>query len=187
MSSGEIFSRKIVGFEVFEKEASDYAAIVVSKAYAAEGLREGEVSLHSDNGSPMKGSTMLAMLQNLGIMPSFSRPSVSDDNPYSESLFRTVKYCPFYPRKPFASLEEARAWMVKFVHWYNTIHQHSGIRFVTPDVRHQGLDKAILEKRHHIYELARQKNPNRWSKKTRNWEVIDRVYLNPKKADSTTR
>jgi putative transposase len=176
----DIFSRKIVGFNVFEKEAAEYAAEVVSKAYLAEGVQEGEVTLHADNGSPMKGSTMLAMLQKWGVMPSFSRPSVSNDNPYSESLFKTLKYCPFYPSKPFASLEEAQVWVLKFVDWYNHIHQHSGINFVTPQSRHQGLDKVILEKRTCVYEAARQKNPNRWSKKIRNWAMVEQVFLNPK-------
>lgn len=176
----DIFSRKIVGFDVFEQESAEYAAEVVSRAYVAENIRAGEVSLHSDNGGPMKGSTMLLTLQNLGIMPSFSRPSVSNDNPFSESNFKTVKYCPFYPKKPFASLEEAYAWVVKFVLWYNHVHQHSGINFVTPNIRHKGLDSIFLEKRSRLYEIARQKNPNRWSKKIRNWSVAGEVFLNPK-------
>lgn len=176
----DIFSRKIVGYHVFEKESAEYAAMVVAKAYLAEDLRAGDVTLHSDNGGPMKGSTMLAMLQKLGVMPSFSRPSVSDDNPFSESLFRTLKYCPLYPSKPFSSIEEAQAWVTIFVDWYNNVHQHSGINFVTPNARHQGLDKVILEKRTRVYEIARQNNPNRWTKEIRNWGVVEAVYLNPK-------
>ena len=120
----DIFSRKIVGFDIFEQESAEYAATIVSKAYGSEGIQAGEVTLHSDNGNPMKGCTMLVMLQRLGIVPSFSRPSVSNDNPFSESLFRTLKYCPQYPSKPFSSIEEAKAWMVKFVDWYNNVHQH---------------------------------------------------------------
>lgn len=176
----DIFSRKIVGFHVFEKESAEYASNVISKAYLTEGVKEGEVSLHSDNGAPMKGSTMLATLQKLGVMPSFSRPSVSNDNPFSESLFRTLKYCPIYPSKPFSSLEEAQAWVLTFVNWYNNQHKHSGINFVTPNDRHQGLEHEILAKRVNVYTNAQQKNPNRWSKKTRNWEIAGPVYLNPK-------
>lgn len=176
----DIFSRKIVGFDVYESESAEYAACVVSKSYAVEKLREGDVTLHSDNGSPMKGSTMLATLKMLGIVPSFSRPSVSDDNPYSESLFKTLKYCSQYPTKPFSSISEAQDWVLQFVHWYNNIHQHSGINFVTPNARHQGLDKVILENRILVYERARQQNPNRWSKKVRNWKRVDEVYLNTK-------
>lgn len=179
----DIYSRKIVGFDVFEKESAEHASQVVFKAYEAEGVQEGEVVLHSDNGGPMKGSTMLVTLQKLGIVPSFSRPSVSNDNPYSESLFKTLKYCPQYPRKPFVSIEAAEHWVLAFVRWYNHDHQHSGINFVTPASRHKGLDKCILENRVEIYEIARKRNPNRWSKQTRNWAVVSEVYLNPKHTD----
>ena len=179
----DIFSRKIVGFNVFDQQLPEYAASVVSKAYVAENLREGDVTLHSDNGGPMKGSTMLATLQMLGIVPSFSRPSVSDDNPFSESLFKTLKYCPQYPSKPFVSEEEAMIWVVEFVAWYNNIHQHSGINFVTPNARHQGLDKQILSNRAIVYEGAKQQNPNRWSKQVRNWMRVDEVYLNTKRTN----
>lgn len=176
----DIFSRKIVGFNVFDQQCAEHAAGIVTNAYVAEDLHEGDVTLHSDNGSPMKGSTMLATLQMLGIAPSFSRPSVSDDNPFSESLFKTLKYCPQYPSKPFASEEEARMWVKKFVDWYNNIHQHSGINFVTPNTRHQGLDKKILSNRTLVYECAKQKNPNRWSRQVRNWTCVGEVYLNTK-------
>jgi putative transposase len=182
----DIYSRKIVGFNIFEKEDGQYAAKVVSMAYLSEGIKEGEVTLHSDNGSPMKGSTMLEMLKNLGVVPSFSRPSVSNDNPYSESLFRTLKYAPSYPTKPFASIEAAQEWMKKFVYWYNNIHQHSNIKFVTPNARHQGLDNEILKKRTLIYQLAQQRNPGRWSKNIRNWEPEGKVYLNPKHSKKET-
>lgn len=176
----DIFSRKIVGFDVFDEQCAEHAAQVVTRAYVAANVREGEITLHSDNGGPMKGSTMLATLQMLGIVPSFSRPSVSDDNPFSESLFKTLKYCPQYPSKPFVSEEEALIWVVKFVDWYNNIHQHSGINFVTPNARHQGLDIQILLNRELVYEKAKQKNPARWSRKTRNWMRVNEVYLNAK-------
>lgn len=182
----DVFSRKIVGFDVFEQQTAEYAACVVSNAYLAEGLKDGDITLHSDNGSPMKGLTMLATLQMLGIVPSFSRPSVSDDNPFSESLFKTLKYCPQYPSKPFAFVEEALAWVTKFVAWYNNIHQHSGINFVTPSARHQGLDKKILENRTLLYEQAKEQNPNRWSKQVRNWAHVDKVYLNTKRTNRNT-
>jgi len=181
----DIYSRKIVGFDVFEEQTAELAATVVSQAYSAEGLRIGDVILHSDNGGPMKGSMMLATLQRLGIVPSFSRPSVSDDNPYSESLFKTLKYCPQYPSKPFESLEAAKAWVVAFVNWYNNVHQHSGINFVTPSARHAGYDTNILAKRANVYELARQQNPNRWSGNVRNWKQDAVVYLNAKHANKT--
>jgi putative transposase len=179
----DIFSRKIVGFNVFEEQSAEHAADVVSKAYVIENLGEGEVTLHSDNGGPMKGATMLATLQKLGIVPSFSRPSVSDDNPFSESLFKTLKYCPQYPDKPFTSTKEALIWVEKFVHWYNKIHQHSGINFVTPNARHQGLDKEILLNRRAVYEIAKARTPSRWSKQIRNWMRVEEVYLNTKRTN----
>ena len=102
----------------------------------------------------MKAATLLSTLQVLGVATSFSRPSVSNDNPFSESLFRTMKYRPEYPSRPFASLEEARAWVAAFVEWYNTQHLHSGIRFVTPDDRHHGRD-ARVQHQHHKPEHER--------------------------------
>src|SRR5690554_1572739 len=115
--------------------------------------------LHSDNGGPMRGATMLDTLRALGVAPSFSRPAVSDDNPYSEALFRTLKYRPQYPRKPFASLQQARAWVARFVHWYNREHRHSAIRFITPEQRHRGLDTVLLAQRQAVYEAARARPP----------------------------
>src|SRR5476651_937491 len=129
-----------------------------------QGILKAQLTLHADNGGPMKGATMLATLQNLGVAPSFSRPSVSDDNPFSESLFKTLKYRPSFPEGAFAGIEEAREWVRRFVEWYNTEHLHSGIKFVTPASRHQGEDIIILEKRIIVYEMAQQKNPLRWSK-----------------------
>lgn len=179
----DIYSRKIVGFDVFADQTAEHAAQVVSKAYCEEGLQAGDVTLHSDNGGPMKGSTMLATLQRLGVIPSFSRPSVSDDNPFSEALFKTLKYCPNYPSKPFESLVAAKTWITAFVDWYNNVHQHSGINFVTPSARHAGQDTRILAKRARVYEFARQQNPNRWSGNIRNWKQTAEVYLNAKCID----
>lgn len=177
----DVFSRKIVGWEVYETESADQASILFRKTYLREGVAGRDLVLHSDNGSPMKGATMLATLQRLGVMPSFSRPSVSDDNPYSESLFKTLKYHPGYPDKPFVSLEEARIWVVGFQRWYNEEHRHSGLKFVTPGQRHRGEDIAILEQRQQLYEAAKNKCPGRWSGKTRNWKPVKTVYLNPGK------
>jgi putative transposase len=144
-----------------------------------ENIKQNQVVLHSDNGSPMKGATMLVTLQKLGVMPSFSRPSVSNDNPYSESLFRTLKYRSGYPEKKFTDLAQARAWIESFVTWYNDEHCHSGIKFVTPAMRHQNKDREILAKRHAVYENAKSKSPKRWSGNTRNWAPITEVALNP--------
>jgi transposase InsO family protein len=127
----------------------------------------------------MRGATMISTLQWLGVVPSFSRPHVSNDNPYSEALFRTLKYTPAYPKLPFASLEQARSWVARFVVWYNGTHRHSGIRYVTPDERHSGREREILARRHAVYVRARSKRPERWSGNTRNWTPIGTVVLNP--------
>ena len=177
----DIWSRKIVGWAVHESESMGYASGLIDAACASLRLDPRELVLHSDNGGPMKGSTMLATLQRLGIVPSFSRPHVSDDNPYSEALFRTLKYRPEYPRGAFASLEAARQWVEDFVAWYNTEHLHSAIGFVTPDDRHHGRDDKILAGRREVYEAARRRHPERWTGKTRNWEPVGEVRLNPER------
>jgi len=174
----DIYSRKIVGHRVHDCESMENSARLITEICAQEGILRDQLTLHSDNGGSMKGATMLATLQKLGIVPSFSRPRVSDDNAYSESLFKTLKYCPQYPSKPFGSLEEANAWVGRFTQWYNHEHLHSGIRFVTPAMRHAGKDEEVLEQRKRIYEEARLKNPNRWSRGARNWNKIEKVYLN---------
>lgn len=180
----DIYSRKIVGWQIYENESSALAADLLRDICARENIQRQQVILHSDNGSPMKGATLLATLQELGVMPSFSRPSVSNDNPYSESLFRTLKYRPEYPEKPFAHLMEARTWVQSFVRWYNEEHMHSAIKFVTPEQRHKGLDVAILAQRAQVYELAKATHPERWSGNTRNWSVVGEVLLNPDKANT---
>lgn len=174
----DIYSRKIVGWEVAHRETEQVSTRLIHETCLREGVQRQQLFLHADNGGPMKASTMLATLQNLGVLPSFSRPRVSDDNAYSESLFRTLKYRPFYPSKPFQSIEEAILWVKGFVDWYNNEHLHSGINFVTPGSRHNQDDEKILELRKKIYEEARIKNPDRWSGNTRNWEPVPFVVLN---------
>ncbi len=180
----DVWSRKITAATVFSKECGQNSALLFVEAFHRHDVDPKGLVLHSDNGSPMKGSTMLGTLQRLGVVPSFSRPGVSNDNPFSESLFRTLKYRPEYPSRPFASEFEAQRWVDAFVHWYNTKHQHSELRFVTPDDRHYGREAAKLKKRKEVYEQARQKNPCRWTRKTRNWEPIGTVRLNPERKRS---
>jgi transposase InsO family protein len=180
----DIYSRKIVGWEIHENETAEHAAVLIRQACLAEGVSAPGLVLHADNGSPMKGATMLATLQRLGVVPSFSRPSVSNDNPYSESLFGTLKYTPSFPSKPFESLAAARQWVHGFVQWYNEQHRHSGIQFVTPAERHRGEDHTLLAKRKDIYEAAKQLNPQRWSRDTRNWTPAAEVWLNPENSET---
>jgi transposase InsO family protein len=178
----DIYSRKIVGWSIHEKELSEYSACLIEQACHDEKISRNQIVLHSDNGSPMKGITMLTMLEKLGVLPSFSRPSVSDDNPYSEALFKTLKYHSTFPSlTKFSVINDARMWCEKFVYWYNNAHLHSSLKFVTPQQRHIGLDKMIMEKRHMVYQNAKKKNPMRWSKNTRNWQLPNLVMLNPDK------
>ena len=175
----DLYSRKIVGWEVYERESADYAAEVVCRAVLAEQCVDQPLVLHADNGGPMKGETLLETVYRLGISTSYSRPRTSNDNPYSEALFRTCKYCPAYPARGFASLDKARSWVQQFVQGYNYKHRHSGIRFVTPAQRHQGQDPAILAHRQAVYEQAKERHPERWSGLIRNWQPITEVWLNP--------
>lgn len=177
----DVFSRKIVGHEVHVAESAGLASRLMRRASLAERLAGRPLVLHSDNGSAMRGATMLATLDQLGVAPSFSRPRVSNDNAYAESLFRTCKYRPDYPKKPFDSLEEAQAWTQKFVRWYNQEHKHSGLKFVTPAQRHSGQATTILQQRDRVYQDAKRRNPQRWSRDTRNWNLDDQVWLNPER------
>ena len=179
----DLYSRKIVGWEVHDSDHSDHATHLVRRTALAEGIAALTVKpvLHGDNGSTLKATTVLAMLNWLGVKPSYSRPRVSDDNAYAESLFRTAKYRPEFPAKGFTDLDAARTWAAGFVHWYNIEHRHSGIQYVSPAQRHAGEDHAILAARHAVYEKARTLNPARWSGKTRDWTPIGAVTLNPER------
>ncbi len=181
----DIYSRKIVGWEVHTQELSDLASQLIRKTCKTEAIRPDKLVLHSDNGSPMRGSTLLATLRRLGVEPSYSRPRTSNDNPYSEALFRTLKYRPQYPTRPFESLTQAQTWVEGFVHWYNEEHRHSALNFVTPSERHAGLDVELLARRHELYERARRQNPHRWSGASRNWSPIGDVTLNPENRPAT--
>ena len=175
----DIFSRKIVGWEVHERESAELAAVLIRQAVLAEGCTLRPLVLHADNGSPMKGATMKVTMEKLGITASYSRPRVSNDNPFSEALFRTCKYRPDWRTKGFATRADAQAWVKSFAGWYNGEHLHSAIRFVTPSARHAGRESATLENRAVLYANARVQNPERWSGKTRNWQPAGPVWLNP--------
>lgn len=179
----DIYSRKAVGSEVYGEESGEKAAALLQRSVIGERCLNEPLVLHSDNGAPMKSVTLLSKMYDLGITPSRGRPRVSNDNPYSESLFRTLKYCPQWPHTGFASLDAARTWVRDFIRWYNTEHRHSRIRFVTPEQRHRGQDDLILAKRHELYEQARSKTPERWSGQTRNWKPIGTVMLNPEQEE----
>jgi transposase InsO family protein len=183
----DVWSRMIVAWEVAEEESSEIASQMIVRACRERGVDSNRLVVHSDNGGPMKGATLLATFQFLGIVPSFSRPRVSDDNPYSEALFRTLKYRPEYPGQAFESLAAAREWVQRFVRWYNNDHRHSGIKFVSPSARHEGREAQILCTRRSTYEQARRRHPNRWSRGTRNWSAVQQVVLNPQRGNERVR
>lgn len=182
----DIWSRRIMGWAVHLTESQGHAAALLDAAAKAADVDPGTLVLHSDNGGPMRGGTMLAKMRALGIQPSFSRPRVSDDNPFSEALFRTLKYLPSYPHAPFADLAAARRWVEQFVAWYNGTHLHSGIGWVTPTQRHVGTDVAILASRRAVYEAARAAHPARWSGSARTWNRPGDVTLNAKEHQNRT-
>ena len=179
----DLYSRKVVGFEVHDTDTAEHAAHLARRTALAEGIHATprRPVLHGDNGATLKATTVLAMLHWLGIKPSYSRPRVSDDNAFAEALFRTAKYRPEFPLKGFADLGAARQWAARFVQWYNHEHRHSGIRYVTPGQRHAGQDRRLLTARHALYQDARERNPRRWSGSTRNWTPVTVVTLNPER------
>jgi len=179
----DIYSRKIVGWEVYGSESGEQAAALMQRTVMAEQCFRTPLVLHSDNGSPMRSATLQAKLCELGVTPSHSRPRVSNDNPFSESLFRTLKYRPQWPSSGFSKLDDARRWVKDFVEWYNEEHRHSRIGFVTPGQRHRNEDAGILAKRKTVFEQAKAKHPERWSGEIRKCEPAGPVMLNPEKPD----
>ncbi len=178
----DVWSRKVVAWDVAEREDPASAADLVSRACIRERISKGRkqpLILHADNGNAIEAATLEARLEELGVLRSFSQPRVSNDNPYSESLFRTAKYRPDYPHRPFASAEEACLWVASFIDWYNLRHRHSGIKFVTPQQRHSGKAVEICRYRAVVYEQARQRHPRRWSRSTRCWRQPEVVWINP--------
>ena len=177
----DIFSRFIVGWEVWEEQSDVHASELISRATLSQNVISSNLLvLHTDNGSPMKGSTMLAKLESLGVISSFNRPRVSNDNAFAESLFKTCKYRPNFKDTGFKNLQEAREWSQEFVQWYNNEHHHSGINYLTPLQRHTLDWKEIVQKRTEVFEAAKQAHPERWNNRTvRNWNAPSEVYLHP--------
>lgn len=176
----DVYSRKIVGWDVHETESGEHASVLIRRSVMAAGIAgtHAPLILHSDNGSPMKSGTLLATLQWLGVTPSYSRARVSNDNAYVESLFRTCKYRPEYPTEGFESLDSVREWVLTFVAWYNQQHRHSGLKFITPEERHSGLSEKLMAQRKRLYRQAQAKHPERWSGAIRDWDLPEKVWLN---------
>jgi putative transposase len=178
----DLFSRKIVASEVWEEENAEHSQTLLRRACLAENIaaKSEPLVLHGDNGSPLKATTVLALMHQLGTTPSHSRPRVSNDNPHAEAFFRTGKYHPSLPPGGFATVEEARAWAHRLIQWCNHQHRHSALRFVTPAQKHRGEDVLLLAKRKTLYEAKCTENPGRWiQRKTRNWQPVTTATLNP--------
>lgn len=182
----DVWSRRILGWAVHDEQSTELAAELLRRICIAHDIEANTAVLHQDNGTPMKGATFLATMDALGITKSFSRPRVSDDNPFIEALFRHLKYAPNYPKGGFASLDAARQWVTLFVDWYNNVHRHSAIGYVTPIERHNGDDIAILQQRRDVYQAAQQHNPKRWTKGPRKWDRPVSVTLNPDRVITIT-
>lgn len=181
----DLYSRKIVGWEIWNEENAQRAQELVRRAALAENIAGNTpLILHGDNGSPLKAGNVLALMYSLGITPSHSRPRVSNDNAHAEAFFRTTKYHPSLPPEGFETLQKARQWAAEFIQWYNQEHKHRSLNHVTPEQKHSGEDIEILARRHRLYQKERQQNPGRWIKgKTRNWNPVQATSLNP--IDST--
>ncbi len=179
----DIFSRKVVGWEVWDDENGELAAELMQRTVYKEKVNRKPLVLHSDNGAPMKSYTLKAKLEDMSIVSSYSRPRVSNDNPYSESQFKTLKYRPNYPHSGFSSIEKAREWVLEFVTWYNEIHYHSGINHLTPSMLHDGNPEKVMKKRIAVYNSAKLLNPSRFNNGIRNFKVPRVSYLNPEKDD----
>ena len=175
----DVWSRRILGVEVHERECSELASNFFDRVCRDEGISpESTTVLHSDNGAPMRSYTLAAKMAGLGVSLSFSRPRVSNDNAYAESWFRTMKYHQSYPLRRFRDLLSVRAWVDGFVDWYNAEHRHSGIQYVTPNQRHYGEADAICSIRQQTYERARQRHPRRWARPPRDWSQPQIVRIN---------
>jgi putative transposase len=177
----DAFSRRIMGWEVYERECMQYAARFIRRTCEANSLKPRGLLLHSDNGRPMKGLAMFTTLHRLGIVASFNRPYVHDDNPLPEALFRTLKGRPAFPQLPFQSLEAARGWVERFVTWYNGQHHHSALCFVTPDDRYFGREHGVLARRRAVYERSKAEQPLRWTRRPRDWRPAGplRIQVRP--------
>lgn len=178
----DVYSRCIVHYAVYKADNSKYAAEFLSEAFVRNGIRKGQLVLHADNGASMKAAETLAVLDRFGVHNSHSRPRVSDDNPYSEAFFKTLKYTGRYPKNGFFEIEDARRWLEEFVGHYNHERRHSGINWVQPAVRHAGVDAEVLKKRAQTLEAARRKHPERWiGKRIMNCDPAGARHLNPGK------
>lgn len=161
----DIFSRYVVGWMVAHRESAALAKRLIESTCAKQGIVSGQLTIHADRGSSMKSKCVAQLLADMGVTKTHSRPHVSNDNPYSESQFKTLKYCPQFPER-FGSIQDARAFCQNFFTWYNQEHRHAGIGLVTPEQLHYGIAHEVVEYRQSVLEAAFETNPNRFKGNT---------------------
>ena len=159
----DLFSRLVVGWTLQHKEDEHLARDFHRENFIQHGIHAGELTLHSDRGAAMVSNTVHRLLLDLQVTKSHSRPHVSDDNPYSESQFKTLKYSPMFPER-FGSIEDGRSFCRRYFHWYNHTHRHSGIGMMTPASVHEGRAEAIHEARQAVLDQAFLDHPERFPK-----------------------
>lgn len=177
----DLFSRYVVGWMLAPGESAELAKKLIQESIAKQGVPPGQLHIHADNGPSMSSKALALKLADLGVTKSHSRPYVSDDNPFSESQFKTMKYRPEFPER-FGSLEDARTFGQSFFHWYNFEHHHSGIAMLTPHMVHHGLASEVLDNRQRVLTAAFQQHPERFVRKLPQPAPLpDAVWINPPK------
>ena len=180
----DIFSRYVVGWMIAARETAELAEELIAATCAKEQIERDHLGLHADRGGPMKSKTVAQLLIDLGVVKSHSRPYTPNDNPYSESQFKTMKYRPDYPGR-FSSLEEARDWAQSFFHWYNHEHHHTGLGLMTPAVVHHGLADAVYDHRQRVLQAAYEAHPERFVRGMPTPpELPKEVWINQPKTDT---
>ena len=181
----DIFSRYVVGWMVAPHESAALAEGLIAETYDKQGIEKGQLTLHADRGSAMKSKPVALLLADLGVVKTHSRPHVSNDNPFSESQFKTLKYRPDFPER-FGSVEDGRAFCQTFFHWYNDQHHHSALGFLTPAVVHHGFSQDVREKRRNTLVAAYAAHPERFVKgMPQPAELPSAVWINPPAKNAT--
>jgi putative transposase len=181
----DIFSRSVVGWMIAPRESAQLAEQLIADTVDKQNIAPGTLTLHADRGTSMRSKPVAALLVDLDVAKTHSRPHVSDDNPYSEAQFKTLKYRPDFPSR-FGSIQDARAHCQDFFRWYNTEHRHSGIGFMSPDTVHYGRSTALTEKRAVTLDIAFAAHPARFKGIAPRPPCVPlAVWINPPKKDTT--
>jgi putative transposase len=157
----DVFSRYVVGWMLAEREAAALAEDLIAETCAKQGIVRDQLTLHADRGSSMRSKPVALLLSDLGVTKTHSRPYTSNDNPYSEAQFKTLKYRPDFPER-FGSLLDARAWAQRFFHWYNNEHYHTGLNLMTPAMVHYGVAETVRDHRNQVLQIAYAAHPERF-------------------------